>query len=427
MIAQTTRRSILRAAGLSITLPTFLSFRTGPASAKPTQRSDTPPKRFVGICETFGMYAPNLFPAKTGADYEPTRYLKRLAEHRNDFTLFSGLAHPGVGGGHAAERSFLSAAPDPQSPGFHNTISLDQVVANAYGNQTRLPSLALQTSQNPGKEMSIDPFGQTLPMASDLRAIFALMFLTDNSGQQAKVVAELKKRRSVIDSVLDDVNRMSGQINSNDRQRLDEYLSALRAVEKRMIRSETWERTPRPRVDYDLPRQLPAGPDVDAVSSIMYDLIALAIRSDSTRSVALKIVGTGSKPKINGVAESYHGLSHHGQDEGKIAQLALVEEALGDQFGNFLTQLSEAKDVDGSRLLDQTVVLRGSNLGNASSHSTRELPIFVAGGGFNHGHHIGFDPDSHPPLSNLYLKLLHQLDIPAERFGASNGTIDFSS
>jgi hypothetical protein len=414
------RRHFLRAAGVCLGLPRLESLGAAAAPAEPT--------RFIGINNTLGFHLPFFVPKTAGADYEATPYLAHLAAHRADFSVISGLMHTGVDGGHSAEKSFLSAAPHPGSPAFHNTVSLDQLVAEHHANQTRLHSLNLRTTSDSGMSQSCNSRGQVMPAVEDPKAVFAQMCFAGSADDTQKIIASLAHDHSLLDHTLDDARRLQREANAADKARLDEYFTALRDVERGLQREQAWAARPKPQEPYDWPKYMPDGGDIVRRATLLMDMSALAFRVDATRAIALKIFGTGARPPVAGVQDSYHGLSHHGQDEAKIAQLALIEVAILQSFSRFLDQLRAAPAADGKRLLDHTTVLLGSSMGNASSHNNSNLPMLVAGGGLKHGRHHAFDPAKadNPPLANLYLSLLRHLGVNAEKFAGSTGVLDLN-
>ena len=162
--------------------------------------------------------------------------------------------------------------------------------------------------------------------------------------------------------------------------------------------------------------------EITARVRLMIDLMHLALQTDSTRFITFALNGFNAVPAIPGVTQDWHNLSHHGQDPAKLAELRVVELQQMTLFGELLKKLKESKE-EGGTLLDRTIVLFGSNLGNASSHDNKNLPILVAGGGFKHGQHLAFDPRKNPPLCNLYVQFLRRLGADVNSFGSSNGTI----
>ncbi|MCI0681072.1 MAG: DUF1552 domain-containing protein [Gemmataceae bacterium] len=406
------RRSFLRAAGVSLALPWLDAFAQTPAAR--------PPRRMVCICTPLGLHAPFLFPQQAGRDYTLTPYLDVLREFRNDFTVISGLAHPEVGSSHDSIYSFLTAAPHPERrAGFRNRISLDQFAADHIGGETRFPSLALSCE---GFSLSWTRSGAIVPSDSWPSSVFTRLFLEGRPDEVQAQARRLRDGRSILDAVGEQARSMQPRLGGADREKLDEYFTSVRELERRMARSEEWSRRPRPQVNARPPQNITNGADLVGKARLMFDLIHLALQTDSTRLITLLLLGTSLVPPIRGVNLGHHDLSHHGQDPSKIAQLRNVELEKMRTFQAFLTKLKETREQD-SNLLDRTMVFFSSNLGNASSHSARNLPVILAGGGFRHGEHLAFDPVNPPPLSNLYVTMLQRLGINADRFGSSTGTL----
>jgi hypothetical protein len=410
------RRRFLRFAGVSLALPWLESLaRPGtPAAAA------GPPRRMVCICTPLGLHAPYLFPQEAGRNYALTPYLDVLQEFRSDFTIISGLSHPEVGSSHDSIFSFLTAAPHPEiRAGFRNSISLDQVAAAHIGGETRFPSLVLSCE---GFSLSWTRSGAIVPSDSFPSRVFARLFLEGRPDEVQAQVRRLRDGRSILDTVGGQARSLQPQLGTADRDKLDEYFTSVRELERGLARSEEWSRRPKPRVDARPPQDIQSGADVVGRARLMFDLIHLALQTDSTRLVTLLLLGTSLVPPIPGVSLGHHDLSHHGQDSSKIAQLRTVELEKLRTFRAFLAKLKETRE-QGASLLDRTMVFFSSNLGNASSHSTRNLPVLLAGGGFRHGQHLTFDANNPPPLSNLYVSMLQRLGIHADRFGSSTGTL----
>jgi hypothetical protein len=412
MVPTLTRRHFVRAAGVSLALPWLDALAQSPAAR--------PPRRMVCICAPLGLHAPNLLPERPGRDYPLTPYLEVLRELRHDFTVISGLAHPEVGSSHDSIFSFLTAAPHPEiRAGFRNSISLDQFAAEHVGEETRFPSLALSCE---GFSLSWTRSGAIVPSDSFPSTVFARLFLDGRPDEVQAQMRRLRDGRSILDAVGDQARSMQPRLGAADRDKMDEYFSSVRELERGLARSEEWSRRPRPRVDARPPQDNRNPADVAGKAQLMFDLIHLALQTDSTRLVTLLLLGTSLVPPIAGVSLGHHDLSHHGQDPTKIAQLRAVELAKMQTFGAFLAKLKDTREGDAT-LLDRTTVFFGSNLGNASNHSSRNLPVILAGGGFRHGQHLAFNPAAPPPLSNLYVSMLQRLGIDADRFGSSTGTL----
>lgn len=413
MIQKLNRRTFLRAAGVSLALPWLDSLSRGQPAA-------TPPRRMVCICTPLGLHPAHFFPERSGRDYVMTPYLEVLREFRNDFTVISGLAHPEVGSSHDSIYSFLTAAPHPERrAGFRNSISLDQFAARRIGDQTRFPSLALSCE---GFSLSWTQSGAIVPSEIWPSSLFARLFLEGRPDEREAQLRRIRDGRSILDAVSDQSRSLQPRLGAGDRDKLDEYFNSVRELERGLSKSEEWSQRPRPRVTMAQPQNIQNPADVVGKARLMFDLMHLAIQTDSTRLITLLLLGTSLVPPIQGVNLGHHDLSHHGQDATKIAQLRLVEIEKMRTFAAFLTKLKDTREGD-SNLLDRTMVYFSSNLGNASSHSTRNLPIVLAGGGFRHGQHLAFTGNNLPPLSNLYVSMLQRLGIEADRFGSSTGTL----
>lgn len=377
-----------------------------------------PPKRFVAMCATLGFHGPRLFPTAEGLGYETTPYLAKLEAHRGRFTLFSGLSHPEQQGnnGHASEMTWLTAARRPGLAGFRNSISLDQAIAAGVGTETRHPFLALSTS---GRSMSWTANGVEIPGESSPERLFRLLFVQGSEQEIAEERRSYRRGRSILDTVLGEAKRLERELGHRDREKLDEYLGSVRELEVRLREAEDWVQRPKPQVDAEPPKDVQDRNDAIAKQRLMNDMIVLALQTDSTRTVTFQLSGMNAVPTLPGVRTDWHNLSHHGKDPEKIEELALIEEAEFEVFAEFLGKLAETADGD-SNLLDRTAVLYGSNLGNASSHDWRNLPILVAGGGFRHQGHVAHDADDNTPLCNLFVPLAQRMGLEIDRFGSSS-------
>ena len=225
--------------------------------------------------------------------------------------------------------------------------------------------------------------------------------------------------------MLDQAKSLDRQLGKADREKLDEYLTAVRSVEKRIEKAESWATTPKPKVDMARP-EFNSNSDRDMFENmqIMYELIALAFETDSTRSIVMQIpAGNNVFTQLDGVTEGYHALSHHGKDEEKIAQLLKIEYEHTRQLARFMDRIKGSQE-QGSSLLDNTTILFGSGMGNAAAHSNKNLPVLVAGGGFkSHGAHRKFTGRNAPPLANLYTSMLQNMGVEADSFATSTGTL----
>jgi len=374
----------------------------------------------VCICTPLGLHGPSLFPEKAGKDYAATPYIEALEDFRDDLTVISGLSHPEVGSSHDSIFSFLTAAPHPERrAGFQNSVSLDQFAAEQIGVQTRFPSLALSCE---GFSLSWTRSGALVPSDSFPSNVFAKLFLEGRPDEVQAQTRRLRDGQSILDMLRDQASTLRPDLGVADRDKLDEYFTSVRELEQRLARAEEWSRKPKPRVDAKPPQNNLNPADLVGRARLMFDLVHLAIQTDSTRLITLLLLGTSLVPPIPGVSLGHHDLSHHGQDPNKITQLEKVELEKLKSLRDLLARLKETKE-EGGNLLDRTTVFFSSNLGNASSHSTKNLPVLLAGGGFKHGQYLAFDPANPPPLCNLYVTMLQRLGIEADRFGSSNGTL----
>ncbi len=407
------RRRFLQAAGVSLALP-WLEARGFAAAGA------SPPHRLVCICTPLGLYEPALFPEKAGRDYAATPYLEVLKDFRDDFTLVSGLSHPGVEQGHDSNDTFLTAAPHPENrAGFRNSISVDQFAAEHVGDRTRFPTLSLS---HEGSGLSWTRSGALVPSDTSPAHVFARLFV---EGRPEEVQAQLRRLRdgqSILDKVGDQAKKLEADLCAGDRDKLDEYFTSVRELEQRLVKGEEWSKKPKPKVDAPPPQDIPNAADVVGRTRLLFDVTHLALQTDSTRLVTILLGGTSTVPPIPGVSLDHHNLSHHGQDPAKIAQLKIIELETMKALRDLLAKLRQAKEDDGT-VLDRTMVFFGSNLGNGSSHSCKSLPIILAGGGFRHGQYLAFDANNPPPLSNLFVSMLQRLGLEVDRFGSSTGTL----
>jgi hypothetical protein len=419
-----TRRHFLRASGITLGLPFFDSLATrvhaAASGAMPGFKSDGVPRRMVCICNSLGLHQPNFIPQGRGRGYTASRYLKHIEDLREQFTVFSGVSHPEVDGGHAAEKSFLTSAPHPSGSSFKNSISLDQLAVDYIGRETRFPSLVL--TANGQQSLSWTRAGVPIPGATSPSQVFAKLFLNGSASEIDEQVLRLRMGQSIMDTVHEQASGLTRRLNHDDRAKLDEYLTSVREVEQQMVRQQEWEKKTKPNVKAKPPKDIRDQGDVIGRAKLMFDLTTLALRTDSTRVVTIMMEGFFITPPIEGVEEGYHTLSHHGQNDKKLEQLALIEDEHVKLLGNLLRALQNSKE-DGQSVLDRTMVLYGSNMGNASSHDNRNLPTILAGGGFKHGQHLAFDKGNNHPLATLYVSMLQRLGIEAERFGTGTTTM----
>ena len=359
------------------------------------------------------------FSRAIGRDYETSRYLKSIDDLRDQFTVISGVSHPDVGGGHKAEPCILSAAPYSGS-NFHNTISVDQLMATQLGGETRFPSLVMNSAGTTGTSYTAN--GSMLPPENSPQRLFDQLFVDDSPQAIAIQRRRIREGCSIMDLVGEEAKAIQRRLGPVDRDKLDAYFTSVRDLEHRLVVNEGWTDRPKPKVSAKAPEPVRDTNDTIAQQSAMYDIIFLALQTDSTRFMTLHTDGGGQRIPLDGVDQGYHQLSHHGRNENKIEQLSLIEDAQMRQWGQFLRRLYETSEGDGT-LLDQTMLLLTSNLGNASAHDTKNMPVVFAGGGFNHGQHLAFDRANNYPLPNLYTSMLQRLDLDVDTFASATGTM----
>ena len=407
-----TRRQFLKAAGVSIALPSLETFAASP----PVKTAKA--KSIVCIGTYLGFYQSAFFPEQTGKDYTSPTLLKPIEEHRQDFTVFSGLDHRAPNG-HGAWNNFLCG----KEPGKY---SLDQQIADKIGQESRFSSIQLSAGKA-SRTMSHTRQGVGLPMIQRPSVLYKKLFASPEDRARNEYL--LRSGHSALDVVLEDAKRLQRTVSSADKTKLGEYFESLREVEKRMTRQIEGIHEPVPGTDYQLPNYDPVAPTLQLeAETLMYDLMSLAIETESSRVLSLFIGGLGQVFTINGetLQAGYHALSHHGNDPDAIADLIKVETEHMRCFNGFLTKLKTKTNAEGKPLLNSTIVLLGSGMGDASRHANSNLPTLVAGGGFQHGQHISIDRNAKdaPLLGDLYISLMQQLGMETNQFSNANRNLN---
>ncbi len=417
------RRSLLRGIGAMVALP-FLECMTPVFARSAVQEA---PARMLLISNNLGVLPKPFFPEGVGRDYQLSPYLSVLAEFRNEFTVFSGLSHPGVVGGHSTENCFLTAARGPTKSGFRNQISLDQFAAERLGQATRFTTLNLGVNiDKANRSLSWTRDGVLLPAEDSAAALFRKMFIQGNAETVQRQIRKLEERGSILDALLEDTRQFSRKLGSSDKARLDQYLTSIREVEERLQKASEWELKPKPSATQPPPDDIQDKKLFFEKLSLMLSMAQLALESDSTRIVTL-MVDAFATPAFKlhpdqSTTDGYHNLSHHGQAVEKVKQLEDADRQQMRLLLHLLKNLADKPD-GGRRLLDRTTILFGSNMGDANTHDNSNLPILLAGGGFNHGQHLAFKRDDNKPLSNLFVSMLQQMGVECESFGSSTGTV----
>jgi lambda repressor-like predicted transcriptional regulator len=418
------RRTFLRGLGITLGLP-MLECMT-PVFARAAQAPM--PKRMLVIANNLGVLPKNFFPTTTGRNYALSPYLEVLAEVRNEFSVFSGLSHPAVTGGHSTDNCFLTSARGAFKAGFRNSISLDQYAAEKLGQVTRFPSLNLGVNiEKANRSLSWTRDGVLLPAEDSATALFNRMFVQGSADEVKKQLLRLKQRGSILDTLNTEAGRFSRTLGSTDKARLDQYLTSVREVELRLQVASEWEQRPKPVATQPAPSDINDSKLFFEKFDLMLSIAQLAFESDSTRIVTLMVdafkTPVFSLPGQKATTETYHNLSHHGQNEEKVKQLEAADRQHMALLRKLIGNLA-AKSEGGQRLLDRTMVLYGSNLGDANIHDNTNLPILLAGGGLQHGQHLAFKRDNNKPLSNLFVTMLQNMGIETDTFGSNAGTLN---
>ncbi|MDB4459100.1 DUF1552 domain-containing protein [bacterium] len=409
-VSDQNRRKFLRTSGLTLALPMLESLAPAIAAVD----SEASVKRLVCAGVYLGFHTPSLFPEKPGPDYQLTDVLSPLEQHRKDLSLFSGLDHRAANG-HNNWSNYLKGTGSAK-------ISMDQMVAAHVGDATRYASLQLTCGTASGNgNMSYTKEGIGLPAIGRPSVLFGKLF--SSAADKARTEYILDSGRSVLDLALQEARDLQRRVSGQDRKKLDEYFSSVRDVEKKVQKQRAWLDKPSPTSDYKLPEFDPISADLSLeCETIMYDLMALALETDSTRTISFLAPGAGQVFTFEGekLSAGYHGLSHHGNDLDKIADFNRIGREHVACFSRFLDQLKAKKDAQGRPLIDSTAVIYGSGMGNANTHDNSNLPVLLAGGGFRHGHYHAIDRASEtnatPLFGDLFITVMQRMGMGVKEF-----------
>ena len=410
-----TRRTVLKGMGVSLTLPLLESLI--PRNAFAANRIATA-QRLAVITVPFGMVVDNFHPAQAGKKFELPSTLQSFNKLRDEFTVFSNLDHD-VRGGHAANHTLLSGVKSTERVGYPDgNITVDQRAAELVGHNTRFPSLVFWKDG-----MSFTRTGVRVPGIARPSDAFKLLFIDDSDEQKKFNRASIESSGSILDTILEDARGLNRELGKTDQLKLEEYFSSIRETEKKLALAEGWTDKPKPHITDPAMKKVADGScDTkigDNYIEVWLDLMFLALQTDSTRVVSMGV--ENGNWGLDGVTDSYHTLSHHGQREDPLRQLAIIEQHMMQNVARFIERLKSAEQPDGRSLLDTTQVLFGSGLGSGSRHSNTNLPLILAGGGWKHGQHI--DAQREQPLCNLYLSMLQRMGAEQDYFNRSNSTL----
>ena len=414
------RRAFLRGvSGATMALPSL------EVMAAPTNATAT---RMVCVGLNFGFVPRLFFPTTTGKDYELTERLEPLEKFREDVTVFSGLDHgTEAQGGHGGVHAYLSGVLSKHSRNMPEAnISVDQKAAQIVGSETRYPSLQIASGNDPNNQISWNASGVSLPPISKVDVLYSLLFQKVDPKLQKTTQAKQAARASILDLVKTDAEYLQRKVGAQDKAKLDRYFTSVREVEKRIAQSSEWLIKPKPQVDYEIPSGVNTMDFIDRVP-LYYDLMALALETDSTRVISLGLADIGANYGGFDISRGYHQLTHHGKVPEYITELSVIEQFHTEQLARFLNKLKSVREGNGKTLLDNSMVLFGSGMGNASSHSNKNLPLILAGGGFQHGEHKSYFLDEHQknatPAGRLFVSMLQRFGVETDHFGTASGTL----
>lgn len=434
------RRHMLRGAGACLALP-FLEAMlprvfAAPSTFEPWKKSLAAHPRAIFCYVPNGVNIIEWVPKDAGESYTPSPTLQALKDVRSDFTVISGLGHPKSQGGHSGADTWLTAADLKSRPGadYTNSESVDQVMARVHGKQTRFASLQLSDQSGTGgaghsHTLSFDRNGTPLPAENSPRRLFERLFVPDAAGDRAATLKRYAERRSVLDDVADEAAALEKKLGTADKKKLEEYLASVRETEKSVERLQGWVDVPKPKVD-SKGLQLESKPgnahDRPMWIDVMLELAYLAFATDTTRVIAFE--WSREAGGYGGGGENHHELSHHNGDPGNLAKLASIDRFHLSRLDRFIKMLKATQEADGT-MLDRSMIMFGSGMNsgaNTGDHSPKNLPLLVAGGaklGLKHGRHLAFNPDKHPPLSNVLLTISQKMGAADDRFADSTGTL----
>ncbi|MGZ0163197.1 MAG: DUF1552 domain-containing protein [Planctomycetales bacterium] len=431
------RRTLLRGAGAAFSLPLLDAMIPASTALAETAAAPTQLRRLGYVYMPMGFNPKEWVPKGDTLDKLPSS-LQSLKKVKDDITIVSGMelrnAYPGS---HATSNSaFLSAATAKrtESSDYHLGTTVDQIAAKRLGQQTQLPSLelAMDLLNNDGQcdngyacvyqnNLSWSSPSTPLPAEAHPRLVFENLFGEGGTADDRRET--LRRRASLLDSVTEEMKRFKLQLGANDRGKVDDYFQSIREVERRIQRAEaSVDENPLP--DLDRPVGVPAAYADHA--RLMFDLQLLAFQGDITRVISFQLAreaSTRTYPEI-GVPEPHHPISHHGNNPDKLAKVAKINQFHVSLFAEFLQKMAATREGNGS-LLDHSLYLYGSGMGDPDAHDHTDLPLIVAGGAAGNmrgGRHVTYE--KHTPMANLHLTLLNKAGVEMDSFADSNGTAD---
>ncbi|MCM8542584.1 MAG: DUF1552 domain-containing protein [Lentisphaeraceae bacterium] len=410
------RRSFLKTAGICLALPYM------PSLIGQTKRdSDVSPNRLLFFDVWLGLEASAFFPKNEGKNYTLSPTLKPLEPLKDKFTVFSNVEHIHVNGGHRSQHALLSGVMLSDAAQFaEGNITADIKASEHVGVKTRYSSLHIGIHSG-NNRMSWTRNGNSVPMVTKLNDLFRMLFVDDSKSVKARNNRALAENSSVIDVIMNQAKGVNKQLDKEDKEKLDEYLTSVRETEKKLQTKRDWIDKPKPEVK--APKDLGGSiyKDTEQVYETYYDLVLMALKTDSSRVVSMQFPGGGAPVSLPGIDTGYHLLSHHGKDPERLKQLHIIEQHHMYQLGKFMMKLQNIKEGN-SNLLDKTSIFMSGCMGNASSHSNRRLPALLAGGGFKHQGHMKMKQTTE--MTNIYVTMLQKFGMNIDKIGPSTGNLN---
>lgn len=433
------RRSLLRGAGVAISLPLLDAMSASAEAAdsvyRPLSKTQRVTPRLICCYIPNGVNIKQWAPKDSGKDYSLSPTLEVLKEHRDDFTVVTGLGHPACKGGHSGADTWLTGADLGRVSGaeYTNSESIDQVVSSVHEKETRFASLQLSDMSGTGgaghsHTLSFNRNGTPIPAENSPRRLFERLFVSDSAEGRETLLKAYNDKKSILDSVLQDAKRLDRVLGRKDQQKVEEYLESVRQTEARVQRLESWIDVPKPEIiakGLQLDSKSGDAHDRPAWIDVMLELCYLAFVTDTTRVITFE--WSREAGGYGGGGENHHELSHHGGDQGMLDRLAQIDRFHLSKLNRFMHFLKSTQDGE-DRMLDNTMILFGSgmNSGEGGDHSPKNLPLLIAGGsklGLLHGQHLAYNVDQHPPFANVHLTLAQKMGVETDHFSDASGTL----
>ena len=374
-----------------------------------------------------GMFPGAFFPKSFGDSFEASPSLEPMMKHLGDFTVFSRMDHPNVRGGHGGLKDFLNGG-DFGRVKSNRIATVDQMAANEVGYNTRFPSLHLSLGGKGSPSISMS--GTKMRTEGSSKDLFKKLFINDSAAAKKALAKDIEEQGSILDLIRLQAKSLGKNVNRVDREKLDEYLTAIRDAERRLQGMKKWQDVPKPKVNSSIietdRKDKKASNSFDRASKMMFDLVHLAIENDSSRVFTISFGMHNKRIDLDGVNSGYHSLSHHGRRPNVLQQLRVLETNYISHVAHLVSKLKESSGERGN-LLDDTMILFGSALSDAARHSNRNLPIMIAGGGFKHKGHVNAQQKHSKqvtPLNNLYTSMLQNFGLELEKYNSATGDLN---